>query len=939
MPAQAQPETSIPAQQKQAFVDPAIVSMAKPPSQAPSSAPQVSQSTSQSSLSAQLIASAANAALPAQTLPFVGAPVVRESRSTSVKYNQRVMPTEPEISYEVAAQETDEKGALQLEDRLRQKSKASKKQVSRQPQQVHESQQQISEQVDEGHQKRASRGNRKKKATERNTPQKQRVIANYSSPEVTRQAKRANGTSLKAPGWRQTPLLQDPQQPDRSRQPSIIGGEIGLKAAASVQRKSRRRQTKQEQNGWATGDATDIQDLPEFDFEGNLSKFDKRTVFDQIRNEDTTADEDRLVSYNKIRPGTVGGKNIHPLENVLEKPRLNRAKGSRDFTSSDSEDDFGVIDQDANDSHHMKRAPSHVSLRQYSKISKSSSNLEENLGGHHSGSHLGRSTRSIPRAANSYTNAVGSPKMSPRPGPGTPTLGPSQQKPHLLVAANGRLCPTLTPSGLSAIEEIADTEFGLSADMAMENAGRGIAEVVLRMVNPGGRRLARENVRLNARPIVIVLVGNHRSGARALAAARHLLPRGPKIIACVLGLERLEPSSISTPTLSSSAAAAAAATKSTVDTFDRDLVRQLSLYRKASGRAISWAAASSTHSALRRLDAPAELIVDALLSSSSSSNGRGVFDALAAPDRASAVELVNWANRMTAPVLAVDCPSGVSGATGELEVELEMEAGSAGSNGPLSRSGMKKLSTYTYPSNNHKNHHHKTHTPTNNTFATTTTHETRYLDLHARSIVCIGAPRTGLLRALIAASSSSGSIPASANTSTPSTPSSSSFSSPSAAFQPSYKNNTNTFVQKILPNPAVAAAAPPPTTRTAGLTINTTATPTTGPGPGPGNLSRSGTGTGTGTGIGIPSSSIAVPQPPPPLALASTPTGANNWMLWAVDVGLNPAWRKHGIGGGKGVRFGPDWVVGLRFVGGGGGGAGNDGIASTSAIASANAGV
>jgi len=34
----------------------------------------------------------------------------------------------------------------------------------------------------------------------------------------------------------------------------------------------------------------DIQELPDFDFAENLSKFDKRSVFDQIRNEDTTAD-------------------------------------------------------------------------------------------------------------------------------------------------------------------------------------------------------------------------------------------------------------------------------------------------------------------------------------------------------------------------------------------------------------------------------------------------------------------------------------------------------------------------------------------------------------------------------------------------------------------------------------------------------------------------
>ena len=79
------------------------------------------------------------------------------------------------------------------------------------------------------------------------------------------------------------------------------------------------------QNGWATEEATDIAEMGDFDFEANLSKFDKRGVFEQMKQDDTTADEARLVSFNRrpARPGTAGGKNLHYSENVLDSPRVN----------------------------------------------------------------------------------------------------------------------------------------------------------------------------------------------------------------------------------------------------------------------------------------------------------------------------------------------------------------------------------------------------------------------------------------------------------------------------------------------------------------------------------------------------------------------------------------------------------------------------------------
>jgi enhancer of mRNA-decapping protein 3 len=113
-------------------------------------------------------------------------------------------------------------------------------------------------------------------------------------------------TTKRAKGWRQTPLLTESFQP-----------------FSTLTRKNGRRNRKMEENGWGTEDATDVQDMGDFDFERSLAKFDKHTVFNQIQAEDSVADEDRLVYHNRLpkaKPGTAGGKNLHYTENVLDGP-------------------------------------------------------------------------------------------------------------------------------------------------------------------------------------------------------------------------------------------------------------------------------------------------------------------------------------------------------------------------------------------------------------------------------------------------------------------------------------------------------------------------------------------------------------------------------------------------------------------------------------------
>ena len=189
--------------------------------------------------------------------------------------------------------------------------------------------------------KQKARVKPKGKPRRRKREEIERIAVNdASSPEFARAESAVNG-------WRETPIIRSPDFVDGVEtdvKPAQVTKHLvvspgGAVAKSKLKKMSRREREKFEaQTGWATEDgATDVQDLPDFDFADNLSKFDKKAVFQQLAAEDDTAIENRLVSFNRVtKPGTFGGTKYHPLENVL---------GNRKHTKQDSfdfdEDDTG----------------------------------------------------------------------------------------------------------------------------------------------------------------------------------------------------------------------------------------------------------------------------------------------------------------------------------------------------------------------------------------------------------------------------------------------------------------------------------------------------------------------------------------------------------------------------------------------------------------------
>ncbi|KAF2102785.1 YjeF N-terminal domain-like protein [Rhizodiscina lignyota] len=481
--------------------------------------------------------------------------------------------------------------------------------------------------------KKSGRNKRNKKRQEQGS---QDFGVPESSPEAVRKGTNAS-TQYRGKGWRQTPILREASEPISSKTPGVITGNVGQAAIKSSRRmQNHQRKLEAQQNGWATEDATDIQEMPEFDFQSNLNKFDKRAVFDQIRNEDTTADDERLVSFNRLpaRPGTHGGKNLHPTENVLSSQNVkNASKRSSQTDTSSDEFDF----DSARNSRTMSRASSKRGPL------RSNSNLaDETLPTRSRSSITGLG---VPRTAySSHSHSHGSPNIgssthftpptSPPVERGPPHQAPTQS--HFLLSHSGRTCPTITPGGMLAVEELAEVEFGIPPGILTENAGRGIAEVMLAALNPGGLRLARENVALNARPVCIVLAGNHKAGARAVAASRHLSGRGVKVMVCVLEFDKVH-------------------TGSGME-LDRELKVQLDIVRKLGGTVKSWADVKRW---LHGGEAPVEGVLDALLPLGKT------FEELG-PYQDDAMEMVVWVNSGTGKVVvSVDVPSGVNGSTGE----------------------------------------------------------------------------------------------------------------------------------------------------------------------------------------------------------------------------------------------------------------------------------
>ncbi|CAK7275162.1 enhancer of mRNA decapping [Sporothrix epigloea] len=463
-------------------------------------------------------------------------------------------------------------------------------------------------------------------------------LANESgdlTPEGPRNTKRGQG-------WRETPLLQS----TASFQPFSSLKKLGQRS---------RKETKE--NGWASEDVTDVQEMGDFDFEESLAKFDKRTLFDQMRKDDVIDDAVRLVSHNRkpaSKPGTAGGKNYHHTENVLDRSTPSLKPSSKEaqlvvqgFWNSEA-DDTRVAGTAGSVAAGGASGGDRLSARELG--SRQSSLRGDRKVSSRQRSHSQKASAGTAGQALSRGNSVAIPSA----------ISTTQ---HFCILPSRRRLETVSALQMLNLENIAHNELGLTEDMMTENAGRGIAEVAFRALSDPANKLRLgqsdtqrsepSTIQVNVTaPTIVILAGNNKSGTRAVAGGRHLRNKGVNILLCVVGIERGERELL------------------------EDLRQQVRLYRNFGGRvysksdlfehlrkaAIPTLTVDTPRSAASAMAPAVTLIIDALLGLVVS------FDDLRTGDQATVYELMEWANRNEAFVLAVDVPTGIDSSSGYVSI-------------------------------------------------------------------------------------------------------------------------------------------------------------------------------------------------------------------------------------------------------------------------------
>lgn len=433
-------------------------------------------------------------------------------------------------------------------------------------------------------------------------------------------------------GWRQTPILQSTS----SFQPFKALKKNG-KAAKDLP-----------DNGWASEDVTE--EMPEFDFENNLAKFDKRTLFDQMRKDDAIDDADRLVSHNrKPKPGTGGGKNLHYTENVLDLPSSTH---NADYWNSEAEVG-GVHENEV------------LSGREQPKNGQSTKRADSKSAPRRSQSRKASAAiggQPLTRVNSSVRQSLPSRRSSPRSGYRSAEVQPPQiQQPGLYLVPSNRRVEAISTLQMLNLENIAANEVGFPESLMAENAGRGIAEVAVKALSDPALKVRYEMAgaalsqptdgSLLSSSTIVILAGNNKSSIRALVAGRHLRNKGYDVMVCLVGIER-----------------------------ERDLLeelrRQVQLYRSFGGKVLkkndffeqlrkttpAGAAVTTAGSSAGAGRVSVSLIIDALLGLTMS------FEELRIGDQATVYELMEWANRNEAFVLSVDVPSGIDPGTGKVAI-------------------------------------------------------------------------------------------------------------------------------------------------------------------------------------------------------------------------------------------------------------------------------
>ncbi|KAF9112299.1 enhancer of mRNA decapping [Mortierella sp. AM989] len=384
----------------------------------------------------------------------------------------------------------------------------------------------------------------------------------------------------------------------------------------SISGKRSSRKHKEPIHEWAQGDTDDFKD-EDFDFQHNLGLFDKAAVFAEIREADDTAPESLLVNLNR-NPNRARAmeespmlRKLKPTENVLD-PAPKRSTYKR-TNSKNNVHGSGLSEEDEADESEDDDSWN-SSVDESSAAVGAASGLKIRANGVASSGAL--SSPSLPSSA-TKTNGEGNNSNSG---------GGGKKRAVKIQTLSGVACPTVTSLQMQEVERLSASDMGLSDEQMVENGGRGAAMMCLQALG-GSRRIQPNNH--NSAPLVVILVGNNRTGAYALCAARHLSNHGCQVMAFIAG---------------------------------SNLEGQLHSMVASQSRGFLAAGGEMIHTIteLPQASSPVDLIMDGMLGYQFT-----VRDIVDSDERETVCDLMDWANDNKAPVLSLDMPSGVNGTTGQ----------------------------------------------------------------------------------------------------------------------------------------------------------------------------------------------------------------------------------------------------------------------------------
>lgn len=385
-----------------------------------------------------------------------------------------------------------------------------------------------------------------------------------------------------------------------------------LKVVSVPSRKKKQQPRKKDKDSaeepdWQDDDVLRIKEGEDFDFQSNLAMFNKKTVFEQFKEQDSCDPSQRLVSHNKQEKPKLNyeidemiipnAKHDH-WDKIVEEQDTQTASAS----DGESEADFLPITKSINITHLLKGATGPSDTEEDDMIAK-----------------LQKVLSPIP----SQTQPQLQPQLHPRSA--------SVSKTTTFYECHTRTAiPLATPVQLLEIDRVATDTYKFPTQLSLEHIAIKLSHFIKNKLG-GKTRLHKDNS--NPQPLVVILTSDNRCGARALALGRLLCQNNlVRVITC-----------FTTSALPS----------------DEEVLKQLDMFKLCGGKIVE--SMAMLNSTLEKLNSPVELIVDAMQGFDCN-----LEDLCDTEEQLFKIEeMIDWCNAtQTASVWSLDIPSGIDGASG-----------------------------------------------------------------------------------------------------------------------------------------------------------------------------------------------------------------------------------------------------------------------------------